>query len=116
MRVEEVVARLNEFPQANQQAFERAMADFRDERHIELVVPAYALENGDYLLLDGNHRVCALFALDASATVRLRTLVGPIDRRILIDLKHWDGGYKRFINRIRRGTSAGKAHQARRSP
>lgn len=111
MRVSEVRERLDEFEPANKSAFERYVAAFSDPGHepIEMVLPAYGLGKHGYLLLDGNHRATAAAIAHRPFRLTLAVLAGPIDRRILRDLKFWDGGLRRFGRRIRNAFGAGAA-------
>lgn len=52
--------------------------------------PAYELRGNGYLLLDGNHRANAIYRAGVeSFRVTLLAIHGPIDPRILPDLKYW---------------------------
>ncbi|WMT89073.1 hypothetical protein [Pelagibacterium sp. H642] len=111
MRISEVRRRLDEFEPANRAAFERYVAAFNavGDEPIEMVIPAYALGKEGFLLLDGNHRATAAAIAGRPFRLTLATLNGPVDRRILKDLKFWDGGLKRFGRRLRRTLGAGAA-------
>lgn len=117
MRIGDIAARLGEFPVANRQAFIAYRDRFAQEAGpITVDAPAYDLGAGRLLLLDGNHRATALFMDEVPFVLRLHVLSAPISRRVLIDLKYWDGGWRRFFNKSRPGTSADKARPAHRFP
>lgn len=109
MRISEVRRRLDEFEPANRAAFECYVASFSGagDEPVEMVIPAYALGEDGFLLLDGNHRATAAAIAGRPFRVTLATLHGPVDRRILKDLKFWDGGFKRFGRRFRRALGTG---------
>lgn len=64
------------------------LAALRDPR--DVVVATYALGEGRQLVLDGNHRLAALVHLGGRFRVVGLCLMGPVDRRVLPDLMHWD--------------------------
>gem|GEM_PF-5655933 len=91
LRVAELAARLDELRPSTRLPFDQAFESFRSHHApIELEIPAFGLENGEYLLLDGNHRAVGLFRSGRPFTLRLCALEAPINRRYLIDLKYWD--------------------------
>jgi hypothetical protein len=117
MRVCDVAARMGEFSQQCRAGFHHFLEQFGRERTMVTVdVPAYDLGEHGLILLDGNHRVTAIWMTGVPFRINLHALRAPIDRRLLIDLKYWDGGWRRFLNRSRWGTSAGKARRANHSP
>ena len=103
MRVREVRGRLDEFEPANKSAFDRYVTAFGEAggETIDMVLPTYGLGADGYLLLDGNHRATAAAIAGRPFRLTLAVLNGPVDRRILKDLKFWDGGLKRFGRRLR---------------
>lgn len=56
---------------------------------VELDLPAYGLPGGEALVLDGTHRLVAACVAEVGVRIRLATLRGPIDPRILPDLAHY---------------------------
>jgi hypothetical protein len=101
MSVADVGRRLDEFTPANRAVFLDYLAGFTaSKKPIDLMVPAYGLGPDGFLLLDGNHRVTAAVLSGKPVSVTLAVLDGPIDRRILWDLRFWDGGFRRFARRI----------------
>ncbi|MEQ9519693.1 MAG: hypothetical protein RLN89_09660 [Parvibaculum sp.] len=56
-----------------------------------LSIPAYALPDSKYLLLDGNHRAVAALQLGLYPLV-LHVVKGVVSRHVLADLWRWDGG------------------------
>ena len=113
LRVHDIAERLDEFLETNRGHFLSLLDQFRrNSSRIALRLPAYRLADGEALLLDGNHRATALWMSGKPVDVTLAMLCAPVDRRMLIDLKYWDGGWRRFINRIRRGTIAGTVRRA----
>lgn len=52
---------------------------------------AYRLETGPPLLLDGNHRSVAIATVQSPGTTEVLILEGPIDRKVLPDLRHHCG-------------------------
>lgn len=111
MRVKEVRERLDEFEPANRSAFMRYVTAFGqpDAQPIKMVLPAYGLGMDGFLLLDGNHRATAAAIARRPFHLTLAVLDGPVDRRILKDLKFWDGGLRRFGRRLHLALSAGTA-------
>jgi hypothetical protein len=102
MTVRDVRQRLGEFTPANRDAFLAYASQFSTQGNVELTLPAYGLGSNGYLLLDGNHRATAIAMCDIPFEMSLAILDGPVDRRILRDLKFWDGGVRRFARRFRR--------------
>lgn len=66
-----------------------SLVDAGDE--IQLLVPAYRLGDAGRLFLDGCHRLAALSATNLGVRALVLTVEGPIDARILPDLRHWGG-------------------------
>lgn len=98
MSVEEVADALGLFAPDHRRVFERYLRQFSHaDTPVRLDVPAYDLGRGRLLLLDGEHRVTALFMADVPCQVRLAVLHGPIDRLIFPDLRYWDGGFLRMF-------------------
>lgn len=56
---------------------------------VQLLLPAYSLGEGRHLFLDGCHRVAALARIDRPFTALLLSVEGPLDERILPDLRYW---------------------------
>lgn len=105
MRIGEVIDHLEEIDPSERRRF--AADKFLETGMPEQVeVPAYALGEDEYLLLDGNHRTTALCLAEQPSRLTLRVLEAPVDRRFLIDLKYWDGGWRRFGRRLRRWQEA----------
>lgn len=116
LRIHGVAARMDEYSNSNRGRFLALVDYFKNSTDpIALRLPAYRLADGDALLLDGNHRATALWMSGEPIDVTLAMLCGPIDRRMLIDLKYWDGGWRRFLNRIRWETTSDRARQATHS-
>ena len=67
---------------------------FREEGVRPFALPAYALPGGEFLILDGNHRLSALAMAGVAFAVTLAVVVGPLRQECLPDLVHWqaDGG------------------------
>jgi hypothetical protein len=109
MRIKDVRERLVEFAPGNRYAFWDYVDAFsRDPwAPIQLTLPAYGLSKHGFLLLDGNHRATAASISRRPLEVTLAVLEGPIDRRILVDLKFWDGGLLRFKRQVSRIGSLG---------
>jgi hypothetical protein len=102
MRVREVAARLSQYDPANFAVFNRYTTQFVSSEAPPVVeVPAYSLQNCGFLLLDGIHRAVALARAHRAFQLFLVVLDGPLDRRILIDLKYWDGGLLTLPTRLR---------------
>lgn len=100
MSVAEVADSIGGFSQRNRLAF----ADYMERIKLSgepprWTLPAYDLGPAGLLLLDGNHRAVATYIAARRFTIELRVLHGPLDRRILPPLKHWDGGLRRFWRR-----------------
>ncbi len=61
-----------------------------DESEAQLrVVPAYQLPDGQALLLDATHRMVSATVAAARLNVAAALIEGPIDDRVLPDLRHW---------------------------
>ncbi|WP_152664522.1 hypothetical protein [Devosia geojensis] len=117
LRLQDVAGRMEEFSPDNRRHFLSLVDQFKAvSGPVKLRLPAYRLVGGEALLLDGNHRATALWMSGKAIDVTLATLCAPVDRRVLIDLKYWDGGWRRFLNRIRRGTIADRVRRAIRLP
>lgn len=69
----------------------RLRAGLRESGGVQLLVPAYDLGGERILLLDACHRVAALTDADVRVAAAILTLRGPIDPRVLPDLRHWAG-------------------------
>ena len=75
---------------AHRDAVDSAAAVLRDlPLPTQLVIGAYALPNGGRLVLDGNHRLAAIVQEGMAFRGLVVTLNGPLDERILPDLRHW---------------------------
>ena len=102
MRISDIAARLGEFPVGNRGAFQAYRDRFTQaDQPISVEAPAFDLGVHGLLLLDGNHRTTALFMAGRPFVLRLAVLRAPISRRVLIDLKYWDGGWRRWFNKSR---------------
>ena len=110
LRIGDLVARLNEVTMPEHARFlpDRFLHDGLPQ---EVVVPAYSLGDEDLLLLDGNHRATALALTGGPFVLKVRVLEAPVDRRYLFDLRHWDGGSRRFLSRLRKTARQPKAPQ-----
>ena len=56
---------------------------------VQLVIAAYALPEGRRLVLDGNHRLAAVVQESFPFRALVATLRGPVDERVLPDLRQW---------------------------
>lgn len=63
----------------------KRMAEPRD-----IIVCLYDLGYGRQLVLDGNHRLQAIWPLEGSFRVVGVSIAGPIDHAIVPDLRHWE--------------------------
>ena len=54
-----------------------------------LRLPCYQISNGEYLILDGNHRAVCLHRLKIPFEVQAWVIAGPLDSNILPDLGKW---------------------------
>ncbi|WP_284392727.1 hypothetical protein [Devosia yakushimensis] len=100
LRIGELVNRFDQMNSETRSPFEAMRNHFLEHGvPATLELPAYAVGPGQYFLLDGNHRAAGLYLVGADVSLRLRVLNAPIDRRFLIDLKYWDGGWRRFLHR-----------------
>jgi len=61
----------------------------RSREPVHLLVPAYALQDTRYLLLDGSHRVAALLLSDVTFRMMVFVVYGPLDAGAARDLVHW---------------------------
>ena len=63
---------------------------FRKEKGvIEFTAPTYALPDGQYFILDRNHRLSALALNAVPFRVTLWNVRGPLESDGLLDLIHW---------------------------
>jgi len=91
LRVSEASAALLHLPSSRQRIVEKYEDEFKTlSGHISISVPAYAVGHGRHLLLDGNHRVVAVAHIGKPFEIKLVTIEGPIQRRYLLDLLHWE--------------------------
>ena len=58
-------------------------------RSTEFEFPSYAIPQCQYLILDGNHRLCALALSGLPFRVQMYVLKGPLDPVALPDLLHY---------------------------
>jgi hypothetical protein len=56
---------------------------------LQMFAPVYALGKDQFLILDGSHRMSALMISDVSFKLMAFTVFGPMDSRVLPDLRHW---------------------------
>ncbi|MFD7534725.1 hypothetical protein [Streptomyces sp. NPDC059819] len=56
---------------------------------VPLNIPAYAVDDGRFLLLDGNHRAVAAHRAGAAVRLTLFALHGPVCETVLPDLRHY---------------------------
>lgn len=56
---------------------------------IQLVLPAFSVNDGEFLLLDGNHRAVAAFRSRLEVRIGVFALTGPVDSEVLPDLLHF---------------------------
>ena len=56
---------------------------------VQLVVPAYAIDSHCCLLMDGNHRLCALQTSGVEFRLLAFILNGPVDSSIIPELRHF---------------------------
>lgn len=88
-----VADRLDQLAPRRREAVIKFSAQFRKQNTpVQLVVPAYALGKGRYLLLDGNHRLAGLLHAGVAFRAMFLTIHGPIDPECLPDLAHWRDG------------------------
>lgn len=86
----EAVHRCTELPkQKRARVSELAAAYSSTSTPILELLPAYQLQDGQHLLLDGNHRLVALGASGLRFEFCLLSIRGPLDHDALPDLVHW---------------------------
>jgi len=56
---------------------------------IHFAAPSYSLPDGDYFILDRNHRLSALALSEKPFEVELWNVRGPLEEDCLLDLHHW---------------------------
>jgi len=61
----------------------------RAKSQIQITFPAYYLQDGTSLLLDGNHRAVALVLREMDFKATLHSFHGPMDPKALPDLTHF---------------------------
>lgn len=102
LRIREMVARMGETTPSFQAPFDVIQDDLAASGGVPAIeIPAYDLGEDGVLLLDGNHRAVALYRSQKRFRLTLSMLSAPVDRRILTDLRYFDGGLKRFARRLR---------------
>ena len=92
-----VPMRLHDVPKAfeilgveHKAAIQEKVAKLRDSTGlIRFSVPSYSLPDGDYFILDRNHRLSALAVSEMPFEVELWNVRGPLDKDCLLDLHHW---------------------------
>ena len=85
-QIPEIVASLKD---SRQKKIETFVDQFHIQSLIELSIPSYDLGGTRQLVLDGNHRLSALFLTDVPFIVTFYSVQGPIDPGCLPDLKYW---------------------------
>ncbi|NGP17758.1 hypothetical protein [Devosia aurantiaca] len=99
MTVRHIAESLDAFSPANRAAFLQYVQLLEHSKAPRWVLPVYDLGMDGMFLMDGNHRAVALYMSDKPFEVELLVLHAPVDRRILIALKYWDGGLARLWQR-----------------
>lgn len=91
LRVHEARSGLTSWPDDREQRVATFKTRFAAEAEpIQLVLPAYAVGDEQYLLLDGNHRAAAAYEQNSEVRLLLLALRGPIRGDILPDLNHFE--------------------------
>jgi hypothetical protein len=65
---------------------EQKIGQHKPNGPVQLTFPAYDVERGRYLLLDGAHRSVATLRAGVDYNIKLAVIHGPIDRRVFADL------------------------------
>lgn len=89
LSVPDVAKRLDEFCQQRRSRIACYAKRIQNGEEGPFEFPAYALPNGQFMLLDGNHRLVALQKSGIIASVALHVVHGPFDQNILADLWRW---------------------------
>lgn len=89
----EVPHHLNRFRRGRRETILAFSEQFRRQHDpTHLVVPAYSLRGGRYLVLDGNHRISGLVHAGSQFRAMFLAVHGPIVPEALPDLQHWADG------------------------
>lgn len=64
---------------------------------LQIVCPTYQLPNNQQFILDGNHRIAAIFTARIPFVLMGFSVQGPLERSVLPELMHWEhpGGRSR---------------------
>lgn len=92
LRADDLPTRFKDLLPARQEAVLDLAHEFgRSRQPVLMILVAYRLTSGCWLLLDGNHRVAALRMHPVPFRALLAEVEGPLDRRILPDLARHGG-------------------------
>ena len=90
MSVREVEQNFDSLPEKKRNGTQQNSNNYLNaDAAISIYLPAYQLPQNLHLLLDGNHRTIALARITKPFSLKLISIVGPIDPEILPDLGHW---------------------------
>jgi hypothetical protein len=85
-QIPEVICTLN---RNRQKSIGEYAQHFSGKPLVELAAPSFDLGNGRQLILDGNHRLSALFITKTPFVVTFYSVQGPKEPNCLPDLIHW---------------------------
>lgn len=90
LRVGDAIQTINSWPDHRKQkvaAFRKSFAQRREP--VQLVLPAYAPNDRDTILLDGTHRAVAAYLARVSIRLLVFAVRGPCNVDVLPDLQHY---------------------------
>lgn len=90
LRVGNAIKAINSWPEERKRRVSYFQDSFARRRGpIQLVLPAYAPNNHDTIILDGTHRAVAAYLARVDIRLIIFAVRGPRDREILPDLQHY---------------------------
>ena len=90
LRIRDAVKAFDIWPDDRKQRVEAFRAKFiRRSEPVQLVLPAYAPNDRDIILLDGTHRAMAAFMAQSGIRLLVFAVNGPCDPDVLPDLLHY---------------------------
>jgi len=90
VRLSEVGVWFAYLPTGIRDKIERFESEFRHApRHVSFDFPAYAIPMQQHLVLDGNHKLCALTRSGVPFRLQMWAVNGPLDETVLPDLRHF---------------------------
>jgi hypothetical protein len=76
--------------QSSIQEYRRYLLSRPISEHVSLVIPTYHINEQTQLIMDGNHRLAAMFLENIPFYLMSFSIRGPLDRSIIPELSHWE--------------------------